>query len=88
MYYALFILYIIVATIIGAWGFCWALKKGQFRDQQRARFLPLREEEDPQRADVNHHPHQPHGRPLALVIFWLLVTGVFVLYFWFKVIDD
>ena len=78
-YYTLYIIYIILSTIVGVWGFCWALKNGQFRDQQRARFLPLREEEESRRLEVN--PHRYHAYViLGLVIFWLLVTGVFAVY--------
>lgn len=79
-YYTLYIIYIIVSTIIGVWGFCWALKNGQFRDQQRARFLPLREEDDSRGLEVSPHRYQFHVF-LGLVIFWLLITGVFVVYF-------
>ena len=79
MYYTWFIVYIIVSTIIGVWGFFWALKNGQFRDQQRARFLPLREEEEPGQVEINPHHCQSHAF-LGLVIFWLLVTGLFAVY--------
>jgi cbb3-type cytochrome oxidase maturation protein len=78
-YYTLYIIYIIVSTILGVWGFWWALKNGQFRDQQRARFLPLREEEESPRLEVN--PHRYHAAVfLGLIIFWLVVTGIFAVY--------
>ena len=41
MAYLFFIIYIITGFIISLGIFFWALKNGQFRDQQRARFLPL-----------------------------------------------
>ena len=41
MYTAYFITYILVGLVIGLAAFGWALKSGQFRDQERARFLPL-----------------------------------------------
>ena len=41
MYTPYFITYIVVGLVIGLGAFGWALKTGQFRDQKRARFLPL-----------------------------------------------
>ncbi len=79
MYYTLYIIYIILSTVIGVWGFCWALKNGQFKDQQRARFLPLREEQSLPGEEVTHHRYQAYGL-LGLIIFWLLTTGLFALY--------
>ena len=47
MYFPYFITYITIGLIIGMVVFLWALKTGQFKDQQRARFLPLEEEPAP-----------------------------------------
>jgi cbb3-type cytochrome oxidase maturation protein len=47
MYYPFFVTYLIVGFSLGLLVFFWALKNGQFRDQQRARYLPL-DEEGPQ----------------------------------------
>lgn len=41
MMYLYFILYILAGFIITLSLLFWALKNGQFRDQKRARFLPL-----------------------------------------------
>ena len=41
MYYPYFISYMAAGFIISIVVFFWALNKGQFNDQQRARFLPL-----------------------------------------------
>ena len=41
MYLPYFITYITLGLIFGVVLFIWALKNGQFKDQQRARFLPL-----------------------------------------------
>lgn len=46
MYYPYFIAYIGIGLVISLVVFCWAFKTGQFTDQQRARFLPLRDEDD------------------------------------------
>ena len=42
MYYPYFLAYIVIGLSISLLVFGWALKTGQFRDQQRARFLPLK----------------------------------------------
>jgi cbb3-type cytochrome oxidase maturation protein len=47
MYFPYFIAYMAAGMIIGLVVFFWALKTGQFKDQQRARFLPLEEGSDP-----------------------------------------
>jgi cbb3-type cytochrome oxidase maturation protein len=41
MYYPYFIAYMAAGFIISLVVFFWALNNGQFKDQQRARFLPL-----------------------------------------------
>ncbi|MGD9034433.1 MAG: hypothetical protein PVH02_17315 [Desulfobacteraceae bacterium] len=45
MYYPYFITYMLVGLVISFFVFLWALNNGQFKDQKRARFLPLRGEE-------------------------------------------
>ncbi len=45
MYFPYFIAYIAVGLLLGFSVFFWALKNGQFQDQQRARFLPLRDQD-------------------------------------------
>ncbi len=52
MYYPYFITYILVGFAISLLVFFWALKNGQFNDQQRARFLPLEEERDAPAGDA------------------------------------
>ena len=41
MYYPFFLAYILTGILIGGTVFIWALKNGQFTQQQRARFLAL-----------------------------------------------
>ena len=43
MYYPYFLAYMISGFVISLIVLLWALKNGQFREQQRARFLPLEE---------------------------------------------
>ena len=47
MYYPYFIAYMSAGFVISLVVFFWALNNGQFKDQQRARFIPL--EVDPNR---------------------------------------
>jgi cbb3-type cytochrome oxidase maturation protein len=44
MYFPYFITYMAVGFVISLVVFFWALKNGQFKDQKRARFLPLEDE--------------------------------------------
>ncbi|MBT8339602.1 MAG: cbb3-type cytochrome oxidase assembly protein CcoS [Desulfatitalea sp.] len=44
MYFPYFMAYMGIGLVISLTVFFWALKNGQFRDQQRARFLPLRDD--------------------------------------------
>ncbi len=46
MYFPYFITYIAIGFAISLVVFFWALKHGQFKDQERARFLPLADEPD------------------------------------------
>lgn len=63
MYYPFFLAYILTGLFIGVTGFVWALKTGQFSDQQRARFLAL-EETTPQT-----EPSAKAGRDLYCVVY-------------------
>lgn len=47
MYYPYFITYMALGLGITLVVFAWALNNGQFREQQRARYLPLHEAPDP-----------------------------------------
>ena len=49
MYYPYFIAYMAAGFLISIVVFIWALNNGQFKDQQRARFIPLE-------SDLNTEP--------------------------------
>ena len=49
MYYPYFIAYMSAGFVISIVVFIWALNSGQFKDQQRARFIPLK-------CDLNMEP--------------------------------
>ena len=65
MYYPYFIAYMAAGFIISLVVFFWALNSGQFRDQQRARFLPLQNDLRPKPANV---PRFAHIQTLALFV--------------------
>lgn len=46
MYFPYFISYMVVGLAISLVVFIWALNNGQFKDQQRARYLPLKDDEE------------------------------------------
>ena len=52
MYFPYFITYISVGFIISLAVFIWALKNNQFKDQGRARFLPLENEKGAKAAPI------------------------------------
>ena len=52
MYYPYFIAYMAAGFIISLVVFFWALNNGQFKDQQRARFLPLQNDLEPKPTNV------------------------------------
>jgi nitrogen fixation-related uncharacterized protein len=68
MYFPYFIVYISIGVILAVAVLIWAIKKGQFRDQKRARFLPL--EDDPPAAPIRTR------RVHALEIYGLLFLAI------------
>jgi nitrogen fixation-related uncharacterized protein len=46
MYYAFFVLYLIVGVAMALWALGWAVRNGQFKEQDRARFLPLEQDHE------------------------------------------
>jgi len=71
MYYPYFIIYLTVGFLVAFVVFFWALTTGQFRDQQRARFLPLEDEPEFQKKSVSRF-----NRYEAYALFFLVVCGL------------
>jgi len=46
MYYYFFIIFIFSGLFFGILVFLWALKSGQFKEQQRARYLAIEDEQE------------------------------------------
>lgn len=71
MYFLYFVVYIAVGLAISVAAFAWAMANGQFQDQQRARFLPLRGD-----ADEPLPKATPFGRWEIIGLFVLAVAGL------------
>ena len=62
MYFPYFITYMLVGFAISLVVFFWALKNGQFKDQKRARFLPLEVEPDRSAVGITRfHRYEAYG---------------------------
>ncbi|MFQ5483966.1 MAG: cbb3-type cytochrome oxidase assembly protein CcoS [Desulfobacterales bacterium] len=71
MYYPYFITYILLGFGISLIVFFWALKNGQFRDQQRARYLALEDEVGPEQTVPSKV-----SRYEAAALFLLAIAGL------------
>jgi len=69
-YYTLWAALIAASLWASLGGFLWAHRHGQFRDQDRARFLPLRGEQEPLRPTRG-----PGARWEAMVMTGIIATG-------------
>ncbi len=80
MYYPYFVTYMLIGFAVSLAVFLWAVKNGQFSDQQRARFLPLvgDAEEKPVEA-TRRHRYEIYG--LGFLVFAGLMATVAVLVF-------
>ncbi len=75
MYYAPWILLVLVTLWIGLASFFWALESGQLDDQQRARYLPLMDEGTGEpAANAPPDPGQP-GRRVPWEVWGLLLIA-------------
>ncbi len=71
MYFPYFVTYMSIGLVISIVVFIWALKNGQFRDQQRARFLPLEDDQNHSTAGTSRT-----SRYEMYALFFLALTGL------------
>jgi len=71
MYYPYFLTYMALGFGLTLIVFIWALNNGQFKDQQRARFLPLHEAPDPPAP-----PRARFGRVETYILFAMAAAGL------------
>ncbi len=84
LYYVPWILLIAASLAASLIGFLWALRNGQFSEQQRARYLPLREETIPPAGSNSSRISREvyfllgllvAGGLMMLAALWILGTG-------------
>jgi cbb3-type cytochrome oxidase maturation protein len=80
MYYPYFIAYMAAGFIISLVVFFWALNSGQFRDQQRARFLPLHNDLQPQPVKIPRFARIQTYALLALVGLCLASAAAVIIF--------
>jgi cbb3-type cytochrome oxidase maturation protein len=80
MYYPYFIAYMVIGFAISLLVFFWALSRGQFKDQERARFLALEDERPPCLVKVSLFNRCEAYALGALVLLGLAATGAILLF--------
>ena len=76
MYYPYFLAYMVSGFIISLVVLLWALRNGQFQDQERARFLPLEDEPVTGPAELSRMDRWQTVILVALACSGLVATGV------------
>jgi cbb3-type cytochrome oxidase maturation protein len=80
MYYPYFIAYMVVGFVVGLIVFFWALNRGQFSDQERARFLALDQGEEPCPVKFSRSGRFEAYALGLLVSLGLLATGAVLIF--------
>ena len=80
MYYPYFIAYMAAGFIISLVVFFWALNSGQFKDQQRARFLPLQNDRQSLPAKIPRFARIQTAAMFALVCLCLACAMAVVIF--------
>jgi cbb3-type cytochrome oxidase maturation protein len=79
MYYPYFIAYMAIGFAIGLLMFFWALSKGQFKDQERARFLPLEDGDRTSQPVSRFYRYEAYALG-ALVLLGLAASGAVLIF--------
>ena len=80
MYFPYFISYIALGFLISIPVFLWALKSGQFKDQERARFLPLEDEGEAPPIRISRANRYEIGALMLLVVSGLITSASVVVF--------
>ncbi len=80
MYFPYFITYMIIGFCISLAVFIWALNRGQFQDQARARFLPLEDDPDHQEEKGSRVSSYELYALLFLACAGLMASGAVLLF--------
>ncbi|MDP6180782.1 MAG: hypothetical protein QGG48_12900 [Desulfatiglandales bacterium] len=79
MVYPFFAIYILVGLAISLVVGGWAVKKGQFKEQQRARFLPLEDEPETGGEVTDASPYEIYALWILAVV-GLLISGAVLIF--------
>jgi cbb3-type cytochrome oxidase maturation protein len=80
MYFPYFMAYMSFGVVISLLVFVWALRNGQFNDQQRARYLPLDEETKLGSVEVSGMRRVEAYALMALACCGLLASGAVLVF--------
>jgi nitrogen fixation-related uncharacterized protein len=80
MYYLYFIVYMVVGFGVSLLALFWAVSRGQFRDQERARYLPLERGESPPSVKVTRFNRYEAFALGALVLIGLAASAAVVVF--------
>ena len=86
MYYPYFIAYMASGFVISIVVFLWALNKGQFNDQQRARFIPLESDLETEPVKASRFARIETIALFSLVCICLLCSVAVIVFALLKVI--
>jgi len=84
MYYPYFITYMLIGLVLSFFVFLWALNNGQFRDQNRARFLPLQHEREIRPPHVSKASRIELYALALLASAGLMASAAVLLFAWFR----
>ena len=80
MYFPYFATYIVVGLVISLAALIWALANGQFREQQRARFIPLADDPGPPPARISRFNRMEAYILGAIALAGLTASAALLLY--------
>jgi len=80
MYYPYFMVYMLVGFGVSLLVFFWALGSGQFRDQDRARFLPLEQGDESRTLKISRAGRYEAYALGFLVTLGLMATGAVLIF--------
>lgn len=80
MYFPYFITYMAAGLVFSLIVLAWALRNGQFRDQQRARYLPLHDDGQVGAAKATPIRRVETYALMALAVLGLLASGAVLLF--------
>lgn len=80
MYYPYFVAYMLVGFAISVLVLFWALGSGQFKEQERARFLPLEQGEESRALKISRTGRYEAYGLAILVTLGLLATGAVLIF--------